>query len=625
MSDENNSAESPEQKNVTPAVEAESGLMPIASQDADGEVLQLIDSDGSLVVSPATDTENDWFVRRSRLKFPAFIPEDESFPWQALPETIRAVVLEICKNDKLAVPIAVQAVLSGVSLSCQDLIWVDRGVVGKSVCSLYMLAVTDSGSRKSKADEVVTSSIEGYDRRMRAEYIGQKQIADLELRERQRKRRELEKASGTLRRKSYTLTISGKADAERLASAAKTELDAVEHEIANLHRQDFEYREPRLRRVFYSKIPIRELEQQLAVNWPSAGLFSDEAAGILNARGESDMSSLDKLWEGKAIDAVGRAARETVFVEDPRLTISLMVQPVVFDRFIERKGDLAKGIGFMSRILLSRPDTPYGKRSIDSTEQRQTDWTNIFNERIRSLLEHAHADIALRDRLRKTLYFAPAAQKIWEENFNEMESAMAEGGRLVNEREFVNRFSEHVARLAALFHFFENGKLADSSDVGGADSSNLAIPESVVTAAIDVVTWYMNEFGRVFNPDVSMKEMATYVMKQFRQMLENQNGGPLEAPTMDGSNCQIPFHELRANCSRFDLKKTEKLREVLNWLQRRGNIDLIESEKRQKGMVARPKNLKPEMVAIRYEIKSWRGGVSGYEFFYEIKDRPRTS
>lgn len=564
--------------------------------------------------------ERDRMDSNGRPRFPNFQPENETFPWWELPETMRGAVIEICKNDRVAVPIAVQAVLSAVSLACQDLIWVNRGIEKneKTVCSLYMLAVADSGSRKSKADAVVTSSIETYDRQRRDHYVKQKDVSDYEQKERLRKRRELEKASGTLRRKSHTLAISEKPNADALAGIARDKLEDVEREIAGLREQEVAFREPRLQRVLYSKIPIRQLEQNLAENWPSAGLFSDEAAGILNARGESDMSSLDKLWEGKAIDVVGRTARECFFVEDPRLTISLMVQPIVFDRFLEHKGELAKGIGFMSRVLLCRPDTPYGKRQISSSEPKRTEWVDLFNKRILAILAHAHSnfDIAKRNESRKTLYFSAAAQQAWEKDFDEMEAETADGGKLVHEREFVNRYSEHVARFAALFHFFENDKLSGSDLRAEEDHSDLAIPEAIIKSAICVAEWYLNEFKRIFNPEVAMKEMGAYVMKRLKSMLEDRNEGPLQAPTTGGFNCRVPLHDLRTNCSRYNLKNTEKFRSVLRWLVGKGNISIREKQARQKGVVSNPANLDPEMVEIAYTIN----GARSYRFHFEICD-----
>lgn len=559
--------------------------------------------------------------RQSRPKFPEFEPEDETFPWRMLPETIRGAVIEICRNDKVAVPIAVQAVMSAVSLSCQDLIWVDRGIGEKSVCSLYMLSVTDTGARKSRADSTVTSAIEVYDREKRAEYSARVEEGTYLSKERRRTITELEKDFRGWKREIRTRTIRGAKDDGNKVEAAKAELEEVERRLAKLRREESEYREPRLQRVLYSKIPIRQLEQSLAENWPSAGLFSDEAAGILNARGESDMSSLDKLWDGKAIDVVGRTVRESFFIEDPRLTMSLMVQPIVFDRFLESKGELAKGIGFMSRVLLSRPDTPYGKRTVDTSVTRLTEWTELFNNRVRALLSHGHSDIALRSQGRKTLYFSQTAQQAWEKDFNEMERATADDGKLVYEREFVNRYGEHVARLAALFHFFEYGKLGDEN--GSDDAAEIAIPEPTVTSAIRVVEWYLGEFKRAFNPEVAMREMARYVLKRLKQMLDVKNGGQLLAPSgmgVDHPNCRVPYHDLRTNCSRYGLKKTEKFDQVVRWLVSKGNISIREREVRQAGMVPNPSNMEPKSIEIRYDpLEHWKDPREQYKFRFDLR------
>ncbi|AXW32860.1 hypothetical protein CJO88_05635 [Ralstonia solanacearum] len=579
------------------------------------EDVQLVGSVSSLA---AVNTQDE-AERRSRPRFPEFEPEEETFPWQVLPEIIRGAVIEICRNDKVAVPIAVQAALSAVSLACQDLIWIDRGIGEKSVCSLYMLTIADTGARKSRADGAVTSALEAYDREKRAEYSARIEEGRYLSKERRRTIAELEKDSRAWRRQIRTLIIRDSKNDGNAIAAAKIEVEEVERSLAELSREESEYREPRLQRVLYSKIPIRQLEQSLAENWPSAGLFSDEAAGILNARGESDMSSLDELWEGKAIDVVGRTARESYSVEDPRLTMSLMVQPIVFDRFLEHKGELAKGIGFMSRLLLSRPDTPYGKRTVDSSVPRLTDWTELFKSRARALLSRGHSDIALRAQGRKTLYFSQTAQQAWEKDFNEKERATADDGVLVYEREFVNRYAEHVARLAALFHFFEHGKL--DVENGSDDAAEREIPEATVTSAMSVVQWYLREFKRVFNPEVAMREMARYVLKQLKQMLDVKNRGQLLEPLgmgQDHPNCRVPYHDLRANCSRYGLKKTEKFDQVVRWLASKGNISIREREVRQAGMVRNPPNLESKSIEIRYD--PLKGPREPYKFRFDLRD-----
>ncbi|WP_176081436.1 YfjI family protein [Paraburkholderia tropica] len=569
-------------------------------------------SDDITVTVPRLPTPEPVAGHCNQPQFPDFYPEDETYPWGAFPQTMRGALIEICKNDNLCVAIAAQAVLSAISLACQDLIGVDRGIVPgtTSPCSLFLMTVGDTGSRKSRADEQATSPIEGYDASQRATFDKDIATSKLEQDELRRKIDGLESTAKSLLRQSKTLSSSGKANAEHLAKKAAKNLDEVEQELAELKRQADEYQLPRLRRVFYSKIPMPKLKQSLAKNWPAAGLFSDEAADILNSKDESDISSLDRMWDGKSIDVVGHTKQETFYVRDPRLTLSLMVQPVAFDRFMVKKGELANGLGFMSRLLLSRPKTPYGKRLFVNPEDRSTVWLDRFNKRVQELLSHSHKSIDGRAENRRRLYFEPDAQKYWVEMYNAVELGTAKNGDFEVEREFANRFAEHVARLSALFHFFERGDLSSPAGTG------LAIPKATVEAATTVVEWYLGEFRRVFNQGARMREMAGYVLAKFKDMLDGVNGGSLENPPGARRVCSVPVQALRANCSRYELKKIDNLRPVLDWLQIRGNIVIREAERRSAKDLPNRTRLAPESVEIKYHP-----GNDDDEFFFDL-DNP---
>jgi len=136
----------------------------------------------------------------------------------------------------------------------------------------------------------------------------------------------------------------------------------------------------------------------------------------------------------------------------------------------------------------------------------------------------------------------------------------------VHEREFVNRYSEHVARLATLFHFFETYQLADDGR-----SDRLEIPEPTVKAAIEICEWYLNEFGRIFNPDMAIEEAAQYALKKLKERLASKNGGQVpEVATLGNQNIEMPENELRLFCSRYGLKTdSAKFKMALDWLEER--------------------------------------------------------
>jgi hypothetical protein len=493
--------------------------------------------------------------------FPNYEP-DTDFPWQVLPETVRGAVLEMCENDKLALPLAVQSTLSAVSIVCQDLILVDRGFGEPTVCSLFMLAVADTGARKTRADRLVTPSIESYDRAQEAKYARAEVAYENEQKARRLKESALERTYTGLMRKTYHT------DPET-AERARTSLKDVEKLLDELSTQPLAFPKPRLKRSLYSSISIRDLERSLCENWAAAGLASNDAADILDARSGSDMARLCRLWDGQGIDVVGRTVRESFSISDPRLTMSLMIQPFIFDSFIQRKGEQAKGIGFIPRMLISRPDTPYGQRRTDHTVKASTVWIERLNRRLLALLSRTHADIEQRAQSRKVLSFSPAAQKLWDADYNEKESQTADGGRYVHEREFVNRYSEHVARLAALFQFFETYWQADDRHAG-----QLEISEHTLSAAIQVCEWYLKEFGRIFNPDMSLEEAAKYALKKFKERLAVKNGGQVpDSPTLSYLNIELPENQLRLYCPGFGLKgDTAKFKLAMDWLESRQQV-----------------------------------------------------
>ncbi len=137
-------------------------------------------------------------------------------------------------------------------------------------------------------------------------------------------------------------------------------------------------------RLLYSDTTPVAFLAGLHANSRSAGLCEDEAARMFNGRLIDDLGLLNKLWNGSDIRFDRK--KESFRVRSPRCTISWMVQPVVFRRFMERKGDDARGIGFLARCLVSYPPSTQGTRFLRSLPEN-LDAIQSFKERIRELLE----------------------------------------------------------------------------------------------------------------------------------------------------------------------------------------------------------------------------------------------
>jgi hypothetical protein len=122
----------------------------------------------------------------------------------------------------------------------------------------------------------------------------------------------------------------------------------------------------RLRLIYQDTTPAAFLEG-LYKNSPSAGLCEDEAGRIFQGRLMDELALLNKTWNGSTV-SVDRK-HESFRVCSPRCTISWMVQPSTFKKFMDRKGDEARGVGFLARCLVCYPETRQGKRPMSDYDQ----------------------------------------------------------------------------------------------------------------------------------------------------------------------------------------------------------------------------------------------------------------
>lgn len=115
-------------------------------------------------------------------------------------------------------------------------------------------------------------------------------------------------------------------------------------------------------RLIYADTTPRGFLEGLHNNSRSAGLCEDEAGRIFGSRLVEDLGLLNKVWGGS--DLRFDRKNESFRIRAPRCTISWMVQPEIFKRFMERKGEGARGIGFLARCLVSYPPSTQGGRPL---------------------------------------------------------------------------------------------------------------------------------------------------------------------------------------------------------------------------------------------------------------------
>lgn len=311
-------------------------------------------------------------------------------------------------------------------------------------------------------------------------------------------------------------------------------------------------------RFIYSDVTPFALISCLFENSRSAALLEDEAGRIFDSRLIEDLGLLNKLWTGFSISVYRKKIRITV--ESPRCTISWMIQPKTFRAVLKKMGNKLHDSGFLARCLICEPITTQGTRHIDENKNIDISGHKRYCNRVKELLE-SQVDFFVPggrqlEQPRKVLSFDQYAQKSWIKTYNEIESNICAGGQFHDHPEYASKIAENIARLAGIFHVFE-GK------------PGLLIAEETLNAATEVVSWYTQEYLRIFRePDFrdQIADDANFLEKALARYAQ------------DKSLTWVRISWLR-QYGPNSLRKANRLEPAIEYLFSEGRISLSQDKK----------------------------------------------
>ncbi len=393
--------------------------------------------------------------------------DPEAYPFDALPDGIRAAVQEVAGFVQAPVALVASSALGALSLACQAQADVKRAERLQGPCGLFLLAIADSGERKTTCDGFFTSAIREYE-------AEQAELAKPEL-----QRFAAAIAAWTAERDGILASIKG-------SGRNRKPTDQLRADLVDLERRKPEG--PRVPRLIYGDATPEALTYGLAKSWPSGGVISSEAGAILGAHGmgrESIMrhlAILNELWDGRPQTFDRRKEGGSFTVRGARLTVVLQVQDATLREFFSRSGALARGSGFLARFLLAWPESTQGQRRFAEAPES---WPALsaFHRRIGAILRQPVPidDGALSP---PVLPLTPDAKDAWVGFHNEIEAELRAGGELHEVRDVASKAADNAARLAALFHAFAGS--------GG------AIAVDALGRATRIVAWHLSEARRFF-------------------------------------------------------------------------------------------------------------------------------
>ena len=403
--------------------------------------------------------------------------DPEPYPIDAIPAMIRAAVDEVAGFVQAPVALVVNSALAALSAAAQGHIDVRRAERLHGPAGLFLLAIADSGERKSTCDSFFTKTIREFER----------QQAD--------------EAVPALRR--YTSVLAAwQAEREGILQAIKQNaktgkpVERLRVDLAELEQRKPEA--PRIPRLIYGDSTPEALTFALGTRWPSGAVISAEAGSIFGAHGMGkdsimrNLSTLNELWDGKPM-TFDRRSTESYTVRGARLTVGLAIQAATLREFLGKSGALARGSGFLARFLICAPMSTQGTRPFSEAPKS---WPALeaFNRRITEILNQPVAmtdDGALTPTM---LELSPGAKAVWIEFHDEIESELSLGGELHDVRDVASKAADNAARLAGLFHIFSSGAGA--------------ISEEAFAGAARIVAWHLSESRRFFGELAVPTEIA---------------------------------------------------------------------------------------------------------------------
>ena len=455
---------------------------------------------------------SDKVLPKSGGAFPQYVPSP--LLWDAIDE--------VENNIQAPRPLILSGALTAMSLACQGLIDVRKPNGQVVPVSLMIMSIANSGERKSTVENIFLAPIRDFQKVESSNY--QRCYSEW-----------LARFEAWKVRKQVILKMIGQKASKGRDSVAD-ELSLIDHERSKPDK-------PRQFKMLYEDATSEALFLGLHQNVSTAGLISSEGVGVINGGAMNDLAKQNSLWSGDAI-TVDRASAESYELWGVRLTVSMMLQDSAFNDYMARRGEKSRGAGLWARFLVCRPQTTQGTRVI-SNGTMSWEHCEKFTARLSNILNRNLALLEGSGHSRKVICFSPEAKARWLEVFNKIERGILPGGRFESIGDHASKLADNIARVAAIFHYFEEGEGSISFDT--------------LDAAVDLCCWYSDQFSAVFVPPAEAETDALELDDWLRSYRDRG------------------YREIRKNkvlqCGPSKLREKKRLERALDILQDRGYIE----------------------------------------------------
>lgn len=389
------------------------------------------------------------------------------YPVERLPGIIGQAVQEVADYTQAPVALVAGSALSAVSAVIQTYFSVSRNDRLKGPASLFLLTVAESGERKSSVDNLFMQPIRDWE----AQQLNEKKRLDAEYQKEWEawNRQEGERGDPPEKPGPTPNMLRGDDTSEALLT----------------HLSDY----------------------------PIAATICSEAGIIFGSHAmkpeqvQRNMAQANALWDGGPI-VEGRVKRGETNIQSVRVTMGLMVQPHLMQKFLNQNDGMARGIGFLARFLFCHPSSTQGTRFY--REPPPMPGLDGFHQRVTLLLRSVAAKDNFGRLITDHISFDENAQAVWINFYNEVEEYLGGDSIYSGIRDVASKAAENVARIACCLHVFTlpNHKL---------------IGRKTMADACALMRWYLNEavrFGRQAETTEELRNaelLEEWLIKKFKE------------------------------------------------------------------------------------------------------------
>ncbi|OKB64771.1 hypothetical protein BHU62_20970 [Serratia marcescens] len=394
-----------------------------------------------------------------------------NYPVEAFPSVLRDVINALHEDTLIPIEMIGSTVLAALSLSLQPLMDVASPFGNKKPepCSLYFLTLAKSGEGKSPLRELLMTPFDEFASEMHEEY---EDLLDV-----YKKDHAIWSSKEKALNRNYQKAVKNGGE------------DEVEELLLREH-QAAEPKKPRAFEMFYEDATPEGIIQGLS-EYPYAGVFADEAITFFTGQLKNNLGLLNKIWKNEPL-SLSRKKEGTVRL-NAYLTFLLMVQPEVFEEYLERHGKKAVSSGFLARFLFTETVSTIGQRRIslnqDNSRQALGNLFTHLNKFLKEQKEHFYDT----SKSKKTLTLTEDAKKLFEGKVSQYQLNISQNQCWEHIPEFVSKAGSQAIRMAAIFDCY----------------SESDISEQYLKNAFTVTEWHLNQAARYF-----YKLSAQYQLQQ---------------------------------------------------------------------------------------------------------------